>query len=448
MPEVSVPWGSDELKFTLPPQWQLQQIASPQLQPAPSDWAQRLAIALNQPTEGLPLQQQLSSCRNGRIVLIVEDITRHNPLAQILQIVLREIAHAGISREHIEIVYASCMHVPMTDEQVAVKLGDWAGGISWRTNPWTDPKKYTTVGTVGKLEVAIDSKVASAELRIIISSVSPHLQAGFGGGYKMLLPGCASLETIRSLHRLALGPKARQLVGTSPDTNEMRATIEAGGKLIDKNHGASFSVQYLLDDNDLPTNIAAGEPSTVQQMLTKQCSVACGVITSTPADIVISNAHPRDYDLWQSFKAIANTCWSARPNGVIICTTMCQSGTEGMTIPPWPISPVWTRRLVRFFGAETLSSTLSRFIPSLAGDAAFFVRMGLQTLHRCHLFIVSPAVAAMGKPFPGLTVFATTEEAVAAAQDILGSGRQRVIVFPAGGTTFPVLAGTAAPKVR
>ncbi len=448
MPEVSVPWGDDELKFSLPQEWEIQQIASPQLQPAPSDWGQRLAIALNQPTEGLPLQDQLTHCRNGQIVLIVEDITRHSPLPQILQIVLREIDHAGISRDQIEIVFAAGMHVPMTDDQVAEKLGDSAGGISWRANPWADSKQYTSIGKVGKLQVAIDSKVAAADLRIIISSVSPHLQAGFGGGYKMLIPGCASLETIRGLHQQALGPKARQLVGTGPNTNEMRETIEAAGRLIDKNHGTSFSVQYLLDDNDLPTHIATGEPGTAQQMLAKQCSVACGVITSNPADLVIANAHPRDYDLWQSFKAIANTCWSARPNGVIICTTMCQSGTEGMTIPPWPISPIWTRRLVRFFGAETLSSTLSRFIPSLAGDAAFFVRMGLQTLHRCHLFIVSPAVAAMGKPFPGLRVFATTEEAVAAAQEILGPGRQRVIVFPAGGTTFPVLAGTQAPKLH
>ncbi len=448
MPDVSVPWGSDELKFSLPEQWELQQIASPQLCPAPADWGQRLAIALNQPTEGLPLQQELIRCRNGRIVLIVEDITRHSPLPQILQIVLREIDHAGISRDQIEIVFAAGMHVPMTDQQVAEKLGDSAQGISWRANPWTEPKKYTTIGKVGKLQVAIDSLVASADLRIIISSVSPHLQAGFGGGYKMLIPGCASLETIRYLHRLALGPKARQLVGTSPDKNEMRATIEKAGRLIDNNYGTSFAVQYLLDDKDLPTNIAVGEPGIVQQMLTKQCSVACGVITSTPADVVIANAHPRDYDLWQSFKAIANTCWSARPNGVIICTTMCQSGTEGMTIPPWPISPIWTRRLVRLLGAEALSSTLSRFVPSLAGDAAFFVRMGLQVLHRCHLFIVSPAVAAMGKPFPGLRVFATTDEAIAAAQEILGPGRQRVIVFPAGGTTFPVLAGPTAPKVH
>ena len=206
MPEVSVPWGDDELKFSLPQEWEIQQIASPQLQPAPSDWGQRLAIALNQPTEGLPLQDQLTHCRNGQIVLIVEDITRHSPLPQILQIVLREIDHAGISRDQIEIVFAAGMHVPMTDDQVAEKLGDSAGGISWRANPWADSKQYTSIGKVGKLQVAIDSKVAAADLRIIISSVSPHLQAGFGGGYKMLIPGCASLETIRGLHQQALGP--------------------------------------------------------------------------------------------------------------------------------------------------------------------------------------------------------------------------------------------------
>lgn len=444
MSEASVPWGGERLRIVLPQHWKLQQVAQPELKAAGDDWPDHLAVTLNQPDSGLSLAKLLARRSAGRIVLIVEDVTRHSPLRQILEVILREIHHAGVTDEQLQIIFATGMHPPVTADQAAEKLGPVAETISWRCNPWTSAAEYVHLGRAGKIDVQIDRGVVEADLRIIISSVSPHLQAGFGGGYKMLLPGCASLETIRQLHRLGIGRSARQLVGTDPAVNPMRRAIDAGGKLVDAGQagGNSFAVQYLLDADDQPTAIAAGEVLPTQQMLAKQCSVACGVFIESPADVLITNAYPRDFDLWQSFKGIANAQWAARPNGVVICLARCEAAMQGMDVPRWPLNPSWTRRAVRLLGAESLSSLIMRLLPHLAGDAAFFVRLGMQSLHRNPLFFVSPALHAAinesGRPFPGLTIFANVETALAAADAKLGGGPQRVIVFPAGGTTFPV----------
>ena len=204
----------------------------------------------------------------------------------------------------------------------------------------------------------------------------------------MLLPGCASLETIRSLHHLGVGRTARQLIGTDAAQNPMRAVIDAGGKLVDEFSGASFAIQFLLDAGDAPSIIAAGEVTAAQQMLAKKCSVACGVLTESPADVLITNAHPRDLDLWQGFKCIANTLWAARPNGIVICTARCEGGLHGVKPITWPLNPVWTRRIVRALGPEAISSLLMRLVPRLGSDAAFFVRMALQTIRRNTIFMV------------------------------------------------------------
>ena len=438
MADITVPWGDEPLTVSLPDDWTIQQVAESSISPAPGDWKERLGRALAEPTGGPPLAELLGGCRNGRIALILEDMTRHSPLPEILPIVLREIDHAGISRDRVEIVFACGMHPAMTPREVATKLGPLAASLRWRCNPWKDRRAYETVGRAGRLKVEVDSGVANADLRIVISSVSVHLQAGFGGGCKMFLPGCASLETIRQLHRLGLDDPNKQLVGTEAADNPMRRAIDAAGPLIDQTHGATFAVQYLLDGDDRPSMIATGDILASQQMLAKHCSVANSVLIENQADIVIANAYPRDADLWQSFKAIANTRLALRPGGIMICLTRCEGAMEGMNVPRWPLKPSGMRRIIRWLGAETFSSAITRLIPRLAGDAAFFVRMATQILHRNPLLMVSPILHATGGKFPGIELFADWDDAVALTRELLGDGPQRVVVFPTAGTTYPV----------
>ncbi len=444
MPQLRLPWVREELELVLPDHWTVQQIAQSSLPPAPEDWRDRLAQALSQPSSGEPLGKLLGAIRNGHVVVIVEDITRHSPLPQILGVLMKEIRHAGIRDEQIDIFFATGMHPTMTPREVREKLGTECEGIRWGCNRWSDESEYVYLGTAGKIDIRIDRGVASADLRILISAVAPHLQAGFGGGYKMLLPGCAHLETIRALHRLGISRTPRQLVGTDATSNPMRVAIDRGGQLVEKTCGECFAIQYVLDEQNLPAFIATGDVLPSQRMMSKRCAVVCGVVTDAPADVLIVNAHPLDFDLWQSFKSIANTRWAVRPGGVILSLTPCPAGLNGINPPSWWFSPSWTRRLVRFFGPEALYSLLTRTIPTLAGDAAFFVRLALQTVHRNPLFMVAPGLHQHKERFPGIPTFADPQEGIRAIDKLLDGAGQRVTVFPRGGTTFPVVAPPTA----
>ena len=446
MPDISVPWGDESLNLSLPQHWRVQQAAEPDLRPAPDDWPDRLARALSR-GDGASLPKLLAARRNGRIVIVVEDLTRPSPLGDILPVLLREIRHAGIEDGQIEIFFANGMHPPMTPEQVAEKLAGSCEGIAWRCNQYDTRSAHVSLGEVGGVDLWVDRGVVEADLRILVSSVNPHLQAGFGGGYKMIFPGCTHMDTIGGLHRKGVGRRPRQLVGLDAAANPMRRAIDAAGERLDEFHGRSFAIQYLLDEADRPTSIAAGEVLATHRMIAKQCSVACGVVVSRPGDVLIANAHPVDFDLWQSFKCIANTRWAARPNGVIILLGRCEGGLHGMKIPFWPVNPHWTRRAVRWLGSEPLSALVKRAIPRLAGDAAFFVRMATQTIHRNPILMVSPRLVDAGVRFPGISLFAGVDDAIAAADEMLGGGPQSVVVFPAGGRTFPVPRTRAGPPI-
>ncbi|MBS3821256.1 MAG: DUF2088 domain-containing protein [Planctomycetes bacterium] len=442
MPEIHVPWGDGEMAVAISDDWTLLPPAEPNLRPAAADWRQRLAAALNQPVAGDSLAERLRRVGKGRISIIVEDMTRHSPLEEILSVVLREVRHAGVLEEQMEIVFACGMHPPMTEDEANGKLGEAIGNIRWRHNPWDDIGRYAHLGRVGKVNVLIDRGVVDSDLRILIASVSPHLQAGFGGGYKMYFPGCGEISSIRHLHRAGIRRRGQnQLVGLDPERNPMRRVIDRAGALVDAAHGETFSVQYLLDADDLPVSIAAGDPVSTHRMLTKTCGNACGVIQESPADIVVTNAHPRDHDLWQCFKAIPNTCWAAREGGVVICLARCPAGLNEMKTMSWPLSAAWTRRVVRLLGPHTICSIMDRLVKQLAGDSQWFIRLATQILQRNHLMMVSPTLVEQGVEFPGIAMFATVDEALAAAGKVLGGGVQRVAVYPAGGASYPIIRG-------
>ncbi len=86
MEQVTVPWRGEELKIPLPARWTVQQVATPEVKPAPSDWAQRLAMALDQPGSGPSLSKLLQARTKGRIAIVVEDVTRGGPVAEILDV--------------------------------------------------------------------------------------------------------------------------------------------------------------------------------------------------------------------------------------------------------------------------------------------------------------------------------------------------------------------------
>ncbi len=442
MADISIPWGDEMLTASLPADWTVQQIATPAIPSADDDWPERLADALAQP-EGTPSLGKLLAARpNGRIVVVVEDLTRHSPLPIILEAVFREFHHANIPDENIEIFFATGMHPPLTDEEAAGKIGPGlAGKINWRCNPWRDRDAYVNLGSVraggATIDLLADRGVVSADLRIIVTSVSPHLQAGFGGGYKMFVPGCAHLETIRRLHLLSVPRRHSRQVGQPARLNRMRRLIDAAGQAVDAAGGKSFGVQYILDADDRLGAVAAGDVTACQRMLAKHCAAGCGVLLDAPADVVIVNAWPRDFDLWQAFKAIANTCWAARENGVIICLARCPGGVN-MPTPKFPISPGFVRRVVRLFGANALASLMTRLIPTLSGDAAFFVRLAMQILQRNTILMVSPAIADADQKMPGLPLYADPTDAFADADAMLPKGPKRVVVFPAGGVSYPI----------
>jgi hypothetical protein len=218
----------------------------------------------------------------------------------------------------------------------------------------------------------------------------------------------------------------------------MRRIIDAAGQLVDGYHGVSFALDYLPDEQGLPSFVSCGEPVHTQQMVAKHCANACAVVTNALADVLIANAYPRDHDFWRTFKSIPNVRLTVRPDGPILCFGRCHAGFNGVKPLRWPLSARRTRQVLRLVGPENLAALLGKILPRMAGDDAFFARLAAQTLNRNPVLVVSPTLVREGLTFPGLQVYETPQQAVEAAAALLPDRPQRVAAFPLSGMSYPV----------
>ena len=105
----------------------------------------------------------------------------------------------------------------------------------------------------------------------------------------------------------------------------------------------------------------------------------------------------------------------------------------------WPMSPYWTRQLVKFIGPSNITALVDRLVANVAGDSQWFIRLATQILQRNHLLMVSPTLVEQGVKFPGIAMFYSVDDALKHAKKLLGRKPQRLAVYTAGGSSYPVL---------
>ena len=145
-----------------------------------------------------------------------------------------------------------------------------------------------------------------------------------------------------------------------------------------------------------------------------------------------------DQDLRQGSKALANTIRAVRPGGVQIILMRAEEGLG--------VFGLADRRLPLGRPAlKALSPLLVRLVPrlklgSMADDERFFLYFALQAMRHCRLLVYAPTVPAdkrAGLPF--VEFVDTPEEAVQKAGCSVSSPA-RVLAFPHGGMTYPILS--------
>lgn len=133
-------------------------------------------------------------------VITFDDLTRPTRTYEIAPVVIEELLAAGVPEDRIMFVGSYGTHATMQLDEVVRKLGrDLTRRFAWvNHNIWDNVKDVGT--TSYKNRVKVNQTFAGADLRVTISGVKIHSNAGYGGGAKAVLPGVCSFETIQYNH--------------------------------------------------------------------------------------------------------------------------------------------------------------------------------------------------------------------------------------------------------
>ena len=440
--KTRLPWGETEIELQLPPEWRVIVEGQPKSLPACGSVPQagdEFARAMSAPIGATPLAQR--ELRAKKIVLVVDDLTRPTPTHLFFPHLLRELEGAGAERRNLLIVSALGVHRPMTEAEMERKVGrDSLHGLRWENHNAYDAAGLALLGTTrANTRVFINRRLVEADLIIAVGSIEPHVLAGFGGGLKLLVPGCAGAETIANNHLCGATGDEVAAVGADPEANPLRRDLEEAASLLNKE---VFLVNAVLSAGQEIVSIFAGHAQLAHREGIQLARAIYGVPVPEPADILITDSAPMDTDLRQGAKCIGNLLGAVKEGGTILAFLRCREGIGGFKTSRRSLPRPLLKALVRRMNRNQMLSFLNRFRRDLQVEEKFLALYSLQILKRNEVMAYAPTLTAeQARRLGTFRVMARPEEMIrrAAAR---APRHATVAIFPRGGVTFPVLVGS------
>jgi nickel-dependent lactate racemase len=417
---VELPYGSGLLTCEIPDDY-LGEVVGPRRVVAGSGSDAIIRHALEHPVGTPLLPQILRPAQN--VAVIIDDVSRETPTAQLLPPLLEILAGAGLEKANIAIIIALGTHRPMTEAEIAVKVGpEIMKTYRVFNTPCEDDRQMVYLGTSSTgIPAWIHRTVAEADFRIGVGMISPHMDTGFSGGAKIILPGVCGCRTVDAFHVRQARLSGNQLgVVNAP----MRRDLEM---FVGDRVGLDFILNAVLDRDGALYRCVAGHYLQAHRRGIEFAREVYGVPVARRYPLVISNAFPAQIDLWQSTKGIASGELMTLDRGTLILLTHCREGNN--------THPLF---------ADYVGQPPGRLLDALeAGKAEDTVACALavpisRVKERIKICLVSSGLGASEAKRVGFTHYKTVEEAIAAELWSCGD-EPRVGVLTHGGVILPLI---------
>ncbi|MDR3619676.1 MAG: lactate racemase domain-containing protein [Paludisphaera borealis] len=440
MGPIEAPWGADGvLRLEFPDDWRVgrESVFEPDLAGAVADYPSALEAALDAPLDSPRLEELVRG--GSKVALVVDDPSRWTPVREALPIVLRRLHAAGVAERDVTISVGVGRHHAVDDQAMRRRLGDdVAARYACFSPPVDDLSAYEDLGTTSQgVPIRVFRPVAQADARILIGSVLPHLQAGFGGGYKLIFPGTSHRTTLGALHRqgLSADSDAGRLLGGCASGNPMRRAIhEAAGRL-----GPCVSISHLIGSPGMIFGVVAGRPESVQDRLAAAAKGRFEAPPALPADVVVVGNHPWPGDPMQSFKVLLHHRAASRPGGVLVGLFWTDPDEIDRSMPRSAMRLIAGSGAPGGWAIRRLVPLAERILSTTGSSAAFMLRWARElVVDRTVLVYSPPLYDRIGGRLGPVRLFGDQAELWRVARRSLGASSREptVRVFPRGGLSY------------
>ena len=290
-------WAGDEtITLTFPEGWTVETYGPADLPRVTED---QIQTAFDNPTES----QRISELAKGKksAAIIVDDLNRPTPAADLIPYVLKELADAGIPKSEIRFVVGGGSHRPLEPEEIDKKVGAEVAREHEVTSHNFMSGDLRALGSLDSgLPIYIDKVVAEADFKLCIGGLYPHGAVGFGGGAKLILPGVSGFATMFYFHTFYKG-RGHAVIERQGDEPDNRDASEAVAKVL----GLDAVVNVTLNTRREITGVFVGDYIEAQRAGARFALETYSTeAPETEPDLIIANCYPLDYDPIQTGKAL------------------------------------------------------------------------------------------------------------------------------------------------
>jgi nickel-dependent lactate racemase len=320
--KINLAYGRGHLPVDLPQDRTT--VIEPSRRPGLPDEKKAVLAALASPIGTRPLREWIKP--GDRVCIAFTDITRATPNERIIPWLLEYLA--DVPRDQITLLCQLGTHRPTTPAELDRLLTpDVARHYHVVNHEPENPAALKQFGVMHDGAPAlINHHLADADVRIITGFIEPHFFAGFSGGVKGIIPGCAGLRSVMSNHDFKnIGdPRATFGITTgNPLWEELRD--------VALRVGPSFLLNVSLNEQRNITGVFAGDIIEAHHTGYEFVRHSAMQKVKAPFDIVVTtnSGHPLDLNLYQAVKGMSAGARILKKGGLLIMACECPEG-----IPP------------------------------------------------------------------------------------------------------------------
>ncbi|MGB3211110.1 MAG: lactate racemase domain-containing protein [Desulforhopalus sp.] len=321
-----IPYGDDRLALSLPaPTRQLTQrepvkvISSILFQERLNDFLRQTPLDLARP------------------VLVLADKTRLCGYPEYLPLLISGLKQYGMDPANLKIIIGYGTHPRQSDEECRRGYGEVFDHYPFIHHDCEQAAGFKELGfTTRGTPIRFRRDLLEASAILTMGALSHHYFAGYGGGRKLVFPGCGERDAIYRNHGLYLDSDAGTMAGgCQPGSLDGNPLAEDLFEIEDKLQ-ADLAIHGILDSHGNLCNLLLGSG---RKSFLHACSLHgehCEV-ASPRFDVVIASCggFPKDINFIQSHKAIHNSAMFVRDGGLLLIYGECRDGVGSKTFLPW-----------------------------------------------------------------------------------------------------------------
>ncbi len=270
-------------------------------------------------------------------MLVLADKTRLCGYQEYLPLLISGLEQHGMDSGRLKIIIGYGTHFRQSDEECRQAYGKVYDQFVFIHHDCQETEAFKELGHTGRgTPIRFRRDLLEASAIITMGAVSHHYFAGYGGGRKLIFPGCGERDSIYTNHGLYLDGAAGIIA------KRCQPGILEGNPLaedlfeIEEKLPAHLAIHGILDSHGNLCDFLLGQG---RKPFLRACNLhgAHNEISSPSFDIVVASCggYPKDINFIQSHKAIHNAAMFVRDGGLLLLYGECRDGIGSKTFLPW-----------------------------------------------------------------------------------------------------------------